>query len=707
MRNLPCFYCLLFLTLIFSGTRLTAQELKPGTINRKALVQRHNLKLTDSKLRGPSQVGNGEFAYGFDITGMQTFNDQFTTLSQWGWHSTPPPKGQTAADFKKSIMMTNGRPVLYDMPDTAHKELTDWLVANTHKFNLARIGLWLKKADGSDAKLTDLQNPEQTLDLWTAKAESNFTLEGQPVKVTTVADPKRDIVGFKIESPLISSGRLGVFIEFPYANLNNFSNASDYKKPDLHQTTLIQKGLNKVVFDRKLDSTTYQVAAQWTGNGRVEVEKAHRYKFSPIGGNSVEYVFYLSPKKITGLTPSVAQVTTNSNLYWPSFWKSGGAIDLSESKDPRWKELERRIVLSEYNMKINASGKYPPQETGLVNNSWHGRFHYEMMWWHLAQYALWDRWDLLNPPLKVYQDNLESAKGRAKLEGYLGARFPKCTGPDGREAPGRHHSTLVWQQPHSIFFANLDYRAHPTPATLKKWAAVIDNSADFLASYAYFDPSRKQYILGSPLTFAPENNNWEKDINPAFELGYWRYGLKTAQQLRKKMGLPEKPLWNKVHDNLTPIPQRNGLYDQWENAQDMWTKYNYEHPTFMALYGMLPADGIDIPTMDNTFKKVVSVWQWERGWGWDFPMMAMTAARLGHPDEAVNMLLHPAKKNGFDEHGMVGGGNPYPYFPTNGGLLYAVAMMAAGWDGDKGLKQPGFPHDKTWVVKWEGLKKAP
>ena len=26
-------------------------------------------------------------------------------------------------------------------------------------------------------------------------------------------------------------------------------------------------------------------------------------------------------------------------------------------------------------------------------------------------------------------------------------------------------------------------------------------------------------------------------------------------------------------------------------------------------------------------------------------------------------------------------GGPCPYLPGNGGLLYAIAMMAAGWDG--------------------------
>ncbi|QEC73663.1 hypothetical protein FSB73_20325 [Arachidicoccus ginsenosidivorans] len=176
-----------------------------------------------------------------------------------------------------------------------------------------------------------------------------------------------------------------------------------------------------------------------------------------------------------------------------------GAIDLSGSKDPRWFELERRIVLSQYLMAINASGNYPPQETGLVNNSWYGRFHYEMYWWHAAHYSLWDRWPLLESSLHVYQDNLASSIKRAKLQGYQGARWPKCTGTDGREWPDVTHAFLIWQQPHPIFFAELDYRAHPNPQTLKKWAKIVEQTADFMASYAFYDQGRKQYVLGPPI----------------------------------------------------------------------------------------------------------------------------------------------------------------------------------------------------------------
>lgn len=93
-------------------------------------------------------------------------------------------------------------------------------------------------------------------------------------------------------------------------------------------------------------------------------------------------------------------------------------------------------------------------------------------------------------------------------------------------------------------------------------------------------------------------------------------------------------------------------------------------------------------------------------WGWDFPWMAMAAARHGEPKMAVEALLHLSPTNSYDQRGVCRGG-PCPYLPGNGGLLYTVAMMAAGWDGAPRQHAPGFPNDGSWVVNWEGLKPAP
>jgi len=47
------------------------------------------------------------------------------------------------------------------------------------------------------------------------------------------------------------------------------------------------------------------------------------------------------------------------------------------------------------------------------------------------------------------------------------------------------------------------------------------------------------------------------------------------------------------------------------------------------------------------------------------------------------------------------------YLPGNGGLLTAVAMMAAGWDGCPDRPSPGFPDNGRWNVRWEGLRPMP
>ena len=83
----------------------------------------------------------------------------------------------------------------------------------------------------------------------------------------------------------------------------------------------------------------------------------------------------------------------------------------------------------------------------------------------------------------------------------------------------------------------------------------------------------------------------------------------------------------------------------------------------------------------------------------------MAAARVGERSLAVEALLKNSGRNGFDKIGVNTGG-PGPYLPGNGGLLYGVAMMAAGWDGCPNRNALGFPDDGSWVVKWEGLKKA-
>ncbi|WP_214069992.1 hypothetical protein [Mucilaginibacter sp. dw_454] len=676
-----------------------------GKINRKALVTRHNLIITDRNLGGPTQVGNGHFAFGFDITGLQTFGkDNANTMSDWGWHKFAEPDGQTPADFKGQQWDTQGHLVRYDIQNPEQPALTDWMISNPQRINLGRLGLILKKKDGSVVALNDLQNPVQKLDMWTGIATSTFEVDGKPVKVTTIGNPNQDGIAVHIEAPDLNDGQVGVFLEFPYASHGQFDNGADFNSPDKHQTQAVING-NNAVFHRTLDDTKFDVGLKWA-NATIKNTKPHRYELMPGGKNVVDVVLTFSKDPIKTPLPTYAQVKLASQTHWSSFWQSGGAIDLSASKDPRWMELERRIVLSQYIMAVNEAGSTPPQESGLVNNGWFGKYHFEMIWWHDAHYALWGRLPLMDRAMRVYASNLKTSEERAKRQGYEGARWPKTVGDNEHwEWPNEINPLLIWQQPHPIFFAELAYRTNPTKATLAEWGNVVVQTADFMASYPYYNKEQDRYILGYPLQVVSENANPRTCYNPTFELSYWRTGLKLAQKWRKRLNMPANPKYAEVLSKLSKLPVKDGMYESWENITDMWTKFNFEHPALTGAYGLLPGDGVDVPTMERTFNKVGETWRFDRTWGWDFPMLAMCAARLGHGDKAIDYLLN-YKSFDLEQHGLVGGGGPFPYFPGNGGLLYAVALMTAGWDGAPAGNAPGFPKDGQWVVKWEGLKRA-
>jgi hypothetical protein len=200
-------------------------------------------------------------------------------------------------------------------------------------------------------------------------------------------------------------------------------------------------------------------------------------------------------------------------------------------------------------------------------------------------------------------------------------------------------------------------------------------------------------------------------FNPTYELTYWRFGLETAQQWRVRLGLPRDEKWDKVLNGLSKPAVSDGKYLFTESTPDSYTnpKWNDDHPAVINALGVLPGPGIDVATMRNTFDWVWANWKWSATWGWDYPALAMCAARIGEPEHAVDALLIDTPKNHYAINGHNFGRAPdLPvYMPSNGGLLTAVAMMAAGWDGAPKRNAPGFPDNGQWVVRWEGLKPLP
>jgi hypothetical protein len=676
-------------------------------IDRRAVVARHRIVRRGSELELPVQVGNGRFAFGADVTGLQTFVP-FNTLSDWAWHVDPLPAGKQIADYRGMVWPTYGRDVYYWTSDPDEPELHNWLRENPHRVNLGRLGLRLLKADGTEATEADLTDTVQELDPWTGVLHSSFRLEGHLVTVETACHPGQDVVAARIRSDLVGSGRLTAFLDFPYATragLDKFEApyVGFYDRPQPHTTSL-----HRSVVTHTMDDTRYQAGLRLSPGARTErlSPNGHRYQITGHG-RDLDVAVCFAPE-VRGAVPDAARVVRDSETWWPRFWRTGGAVDLSQSTDPRWRELERRIVLSQYHLAVNDAGNDPAQESGLVNNGWYGKFHMEMYWWHAFQYALWNRWPLLDRSTDVYERFLPGARRLAASQGFAGARWPKMTttygDAIGRESPGTPTCLLIWQQPHPIFLAELDYQAHPSRRTLVKWREVVHESAVFMASFAHREPSGR-YVIGPPIMCCNERNPSATTMNPAFELSYWRFGLRVAQQWRERLGEAREPHWDEVLDGLAELPVEDGVYVLYEGVPDMWTKHNTNHPDPVAPFGMLPGDGVDVATMRATADKVYETWPVTDLYSWDFPLLAMNAARLGDPVRAVDLLLH--ERYGFTDTGLPASGKsgvPSPYFPAAGGLLYAVAMMCAGWAGATG-PTPGFPTD-GWVVRWEGLTPA-
>jgi hypothetical protein len=721
---------------------LQAQARSGERIDRRALVSRHNVTFERIDPSAPLMVGNGTFAFTADITGLQSFPEQYSPLvpfliqAQWGWHSFPNPNHYKYEDSLVPVAVhgqaTRYYPWLKDWSEARKPEIM-WLRANPHRISLGRVSLFMTSRRGKSLRFADLTATQQTLDLWNGTLLSRFELEGEPVEVQTRVHPDLDMLIVTLTSPAVAAGRLGVDLKFPGVSAKLNPDPADWGHPERHRTMVTARSGRHISLERQLDSTRYYVTVGADQDVSFTEGARHSFRLLPSAArqpSSITLMVLFSEQPHPQALPDAAGARAAVNGYWNRYWSTGGAVDFSGSTDPRAPELERRIVLSQYLMAVNAAGALPPQEEGLFSNSWNGKFHLEMHIWHEGHFALWGHPELLERSMPWYFRHLEQAQARARAYGCRGAWWPKMVGPEGRESPSAINPFIMWQQPSPIYLAELLYRARPTVETLRRYRDLVFETAELLASFAYFDPAREHYVLGPPIIPAQEVFPPLNTFNPTFELEYFRFGLTTAQSWRERLGLARDAHWDAVLRELAPLPQRDGAYLPTESLPQFWAQarspkcsggqvdadcWNRDHPSMLAALGFLPGQGVDRKTMQRTLSDVEAHWDLRQTWGWDFPLMAMTAARLHEPDKAVDLLFYDAPNNQFGPTGMTPRvhlegdtihGDAATYFPSNGSLLYAVALMVAGWEGES-TPAPGFPQNGRWYVRSEGLQRLP
>jgi len=723
-------------------------------IDRQALVHRHDLHVTKADPHAPVMLGNGELGFTADITGLQTFTELYSplapllTMAQWGWHSFPNPKGYTEKDGLQMVDVPGrgAQPYAYmrTWGDGDANPAYGWLRANPHRIALARLSL---VSGGVAPKFSDITATDQRLDMWTGTLTSRFTYRGAPVTVVTRVVPGRDAIAVEITSPLVARGDLGLAVGYPGVAPAINPDPSDWTPRAGEATRIVSRKPGAWRIERTLDATHY-----WStiaGNGTVTAAADGRFLVQGRSDTMRVMVAFDQTAKAPAL-PAFDRVPALVSAHWRSFWTEGAAVDFTGSTDARAPELERRVVLSQYLSAINGAGTLPPQEEGLFSNSWFGKFHLEMHPWHQAWQALWGHPEMLERSLAWYRRTLPHARAEAARHRVTGAWWPKMVGPEGRNSPSLISPFLMWQQPHPILLAELVWRSKHDRAVLARYGEVVEQTATLLASWPLDRNGRLD--LGPPMIPAQENYDPLVTRNPAFEVEYFRWALGVAQQWRERRGLARRADWDAAIARIAPPPMRDGLYLPAESVPDFWktaasdlcrghadapTCANRDHPSFLMAYGFIPGPRVDPQAMRRTLVEMERTWDLRQTWGWDFPMIAMTAARLGERDRAVDWLFADRKNNQWGSTGMTprvhveahaaelvpksagAGGvamtaNPdgagysraaETYFPSNGALLFAVGMMAGGWDGSTG-PAPGFPK-KGWQVRAEGLAPTP
>ena len=729
-------------------------------INRQAVTLRNNPVITEADPLASLSVGNGHFATTVDVTGLQSYPFDYeagvplTAMSDWGWHKFENTEALTPQESEKTVDVGHGHPETYAVEykkaeDGRHKQATEYFRVNPHRLNLGIIGLDLKDASGRQIALKELSAIRQELKLYDGVIESTFRADGQQVDVTTACLQDHDAVLYRIKSPLLQDGRASIRIRLPYPTGKHADAATDLTKPEKHQSRILLNDMQSAIIEHTIDSTRYYLKLNWMGHASFERKGEHDFVITTSDDVLALKAEYSQSKPYKtdaneNYIPEPALVFDQDlravMRSWNHWWQEGAIVDFSQCTDPRAKELERRVVLSQYLTQINCANAQPPQETGLTYNSWFGRPHLEMTWWHMVDFALWNRPQTVAQVLDWYNTvAYPVARQIAERQGFKGIRWMKMTDPWAGEAPSNTGSFLIWQQPHYIYMAEEVYRANPTEETLKKYAQQVEETAEFMADFASSRKVRsgsattKEYFLQGA-TAMQESMTKDFSYNHPFELAYWQYGLSVANAWRERMGLPRHAEWDDIVAHMAPLPKNaDGIYtaglpkgntDKLETFDPFNTvggnantsgyetiaeKGRNDHPAVLGPFGMLPQCPVssDERTATKTLDWVMQNWNWQTTWGWDYGMVAMAAARLGQPETALKALLIDTQKNTYlkNGHNFQTPDRLRLYLPGNGALLSAVAMMCAGWDGCANPNNPGFPQDGTWNVRWENLQR--
>lgn len=285
-------------------------------VNHGELISANNIENSFIDSLNPFKVGNPEFIFAVDMTGMQTFPEYYRGNNSLG-------------------------------------TLAAWTKSNPCRFNLGVVGLHILKKNGKEISVNDIAKPDQRLNIWNGEIESMFSVEDIPVHLKTVCHSDYDMISVKISSGLIQQGRLRIKIAFETADLPDDNSDHDTEMNDV--TNIISDTNNITAINRIADKENYYILL-WRNGAVLRQITKHLYYLEPESGDSV-YSFSCQFMKDSadGRVQNFGETSAASKKSWGKFWNSLNENDFRKYSGPVDPELKKQAILLRYLSGISCS----------------------------------------------------------------------------------------------------------------------------------------------------------------------------------------------------------------------------------------------------------------------------------------------------------------------------------------------------------------
>ena len=355
------------------------------------------------------------------------------TLASWGWHSNPTffPKTSDPAAYLRAmnwsyletaVSATANRTVPYLVGSNMTSTYGGWTARNPHRAGLGQLALRAVRAgaalgdDPAELVATTVVNLTSELDTWAGGVTAAFMLlapggaaSAFAVTVATAVHPDVDLVSTRVTCARTAGAGdcpTALRLALPYSMASSPS-ANTWGYADAHTSAVVVNtsapGATRVSILHTADDLATTVDCEWDDARwtfvRTDVPHAFALVPPPGAAAAVELSCVWAPAGLrypigtassafvrakvaatrallggVARFPFYADVEAAQAAMFNVFWAGGSFVELAAKGAPDALELERRVVLSRYLTRVNSAGASPPQETGLISNSWAGKF---------------------------------------------------------------------------------------------------------------------------------------------------------------------------------------------------------------------------------------------------------------------------------------------------------------------------------------------